>query len=80
MLEAARAFLVCERDGEEAAAAELTSVADRYKPYGTVQSCVADVRNELGLGAAAASANGQTFRTRLGAARRRLGAALPRGW
>jgi hypothetical protein len=80
MLEAERAFLVIERDGADAATAELASVADRYKPYGTVQSCVAEVRNELGLVAADVSVNGRTFRTRLGAARRRLGAALPRGW
>ena len=72
MLEAGRAYLLAERDGDDAAAAELAAVAARYKPYGTVQSCVEDVANELGVDVGARTRNGSGWRARVAAARRRV--------
>jgi hypothetical protein len=47
MLEISRAALVAERDGPEAAGAELASIEQRYSAWGLVLECLADP--ELGL-------------------------------
>jgi hypothetical protein len=73
ILEINRTILVAERDGNEAALTELASIADRYREYGFVQSCVADVRKDLGGEAEVAEADGDVgLKTRLAGMRTRL--------
>ena len=74
MLEINRAILVGDRDGNEAALAELESIAQRYQEYGFVLTCVADVRRNLG-----GEAEGPTVTTRFAGVRTRLAKALARG-
>jgi hypothetical protein len=47
MLELSRTALVVERDGVEAGLADLTQISERYRPYGSVVSAAADVREGL---------------------------------
>jgi hypothetical protein len=44
MLEVSRTFLLAERDGPEAALAELASIQERHPHHGFVLSCIDDVR------------------------------------
>jgi hypothetical protein len=44
MLEISRAFLVAERDGPDAALAELASIRERHPGHGFVLACIDDVR------------------------------------
>jgi hypothetical protein len=44
MLEVSRCFLVAERDGSEAALAELASIRERHPQHGLVLSCIDEVR------------------------------------
>jgi len=75
MLEIDRAALVLERDGEEAALAELASIAQRYSAYPQVIGAIEDP--EAGLThARLRGTNGRSWATRLAGARRRVGAAL----
>jgi hypothetical protein len=70
MLEVARTALVEERDGQQAALAELASIAERNRERGVVLSCIAEVREGF--------ETGSSRRSRLGDARRRLATALHR--
>jgi hypothetical protein len=47
MLEVDRADLVVERDGAEAALAELAAIAERHPIHGLVLACIEDVRENL---------------------------------
>jgi hypothetical protein len=77
MLEISRTALVVERDGIEAGVADLASIASRYRPYGSVLSAVAEVRESLETdGTLGFAGEHQRWAGRLGAARRRLVAAL----
>ena len=53
MLEISRAFLVGERDGPDAALAELVSIRARHPGHGFVLSCIDDVRSALAANTAA---------------------------
>jgi hypothetical protein len=66
MVEIARTELVVERDGEEAGLADLERLAERYRPYGLVLSCISDVRARLEPGSIpAASRNGRRWGSRV---------------
>ena len=54
MLEVSRAFLIAERDGLDAALAELRSVAERHPGHGFVLACIDDVRPQIAAGVLAA--------------------------
>jgi hypothetical protein len=54
MLEISRAFLIAERDGRDAALAELRAIAKRHPGHGFVLSCIDDVRPRLAAGVLAA--------------------------
>jgi hypothetical protein len=54
MLEISRAFVVAERDGPDAALAELDRVRERYPGRGLVLACLEEVRTALESGAVAA--------------------------
>jgi hypothetical protein len=47
MLEVSRTALVVERDGPDAGLVDLSSIADRYRGYGAVNSAIADVKEGL---------------------------------
>jgi hypothetical protein len=47
MIEIARAKLIAERDGVDAALAELTTVAERHPGHGFTLSCIDDVKSSL---------------------------------
>jgi hypothetical protein len=59
MLETSRTSLVAERDGPDAAVAELVAIAERYPQHGFVQQCIGDVRTMF------STADGHSWRTRL---------------
>jgi len=44
MLEISRTFLIAERDGADAALAELASIQERHPGHGFVLACIDDVR------------------------------------
>jgi hypothetical protein len=50
MLEVSRSFLVAERDGTEAALAELRSIAERHPQHGLVLACIEAVRPRIAAG------------------------------
>jgi hypothetical protein len=54
MVEVARAFLVAERDGRDAALAELRSIAERHPGHGFVLACIDDMRPQIAAGILAA--------------------------
>jgi hypothetical protein len=54
MLEISRTLLVAERDGGDAALAELASVRERHPHHGFVLSCAGEVAAAIERGAAAA--------------------------
>lgn len=54
MLEISRTFLVAERDGRQAALAELRSIAERHPGHGFVLACIDDVRPRIAEGILAA--------------------------
>jgi hypothetical protein len=54
MLEVSRCFLVAERDGPDAALAQLRSIAERHPQHGFVLGCIEDVRPQIAALAAAA--------------------------
>jgi hypothetical protein len=79
MLEVSRTRLVAERDGREAALAELASIASRYRRFGTVVACVEDLRAELGVDRTNGRAPVRSAWTkRLAGASRRVGAKVRR--
>jgi hypothetical protein len=47
MVEVARAFLIAERDGRDAALAELRSIAERHPGHGFVLSCIDEMRPQI---------------------------------
>jgi hypothetical protein len=51
MLEISRTFLIAERDGRDAALAELRAIAQRHPGHGFVLSCIDDVRPRISAGA-----------------------------
>ena len=53
MLEVSRTILVAERDGPDAALAELASVAARHSQRGNVRSCIDEVRRAISRNVAA---------------------------
>ena len=54
MIEVARTFLVAERDGIDAALAELRSIAERHQGHGFVLSCIDEMRPQIASGVLAA--------------------------
>lgn len=54
MVEVGRAFLVAERDGTDAALAELRSIAERHPGHGFVLSCIDEMRPQIAAGILAA--------------------------
>jgi hypothetical protein len=54
MVEIARAFLIAERDGRDAALAELRSVAERHPGHGFVLACIDEMRPQIAAGIFAA--------------------------
>src|SRR5436190_13780093 len=54
MVEIARTFLIAERDGRDAALAELRSIAERHPGHGFVLACIDDVRPRIAEGILAA--------------------------
>jgi hypothetical protein len=72
MLEIDRAALVLERDGEEAAAAELAAIGQRYERYGLVLSALDDP--EAGLTRSRLRDGRRGWSTRLSGARRGIAA------
>lgn len=54
MLEVSRCFLVAERDGTDAALAQLRAIAERHPQHGFVLSCIDDVRPQIAAVAAPA--------------------------
>jgi hypothetical protein len=63
MLEIDRAALLLERDGEDAAVAELAAVAQRYQRYGSVLAAIDDP--EAGLTTATLRNGGRSWSQRL---------------
>jgi hypothetical protein len=77
MIEISRTALVVERDGIDAGIGELASITSRYRPYGSVVSAAAEVRDGLETDGTFGLANGHRgWAARFGAARRRLAATL----
>jgi hypothetical protein len=72
MLEVDRAALLLERDGEEAALAELAAIAQRHARHGAVLSCIEDP--EAGVTTARLRNGSRSWSQRLAGARRRLAA------
>jgi hypothetical protein len=54
MVEISRAFLVAERDGRDAALADLRSIAERHGGRGFVMSCIDEMRPQIAAGILAA--------------------------
>ena len=54
MVEIARTFLIAERDGRDAALAELRSIAERHPGHGFVLSCIDEMRPQIAAGILAA--------------------------
>ena len=80
MLEVARTELVVERDGKVAGLADLARLAEQYRPYGLVLSCIRDVKEGLETDWTFGHAQAQRrWTSRFTDARRRLAASRSGG-
>jgi hypothetical protein len=77
MLELSRTALVVERSGVDAGVADLAEISERYRPYRSVVSAAADVKEALETNGTFGFATGTgRWGTRLAWARRRVAAAF----